>query len=233
MMIARFLIPVCLGLGALRAAELQVLTPEETAQGWRLLFNGENLEGWERYERGQKPGPGWQVKDGVLEKLPGTPGGNLITSEVFSDYELAWEWKISPKGNNGIKYLVTRSRPGAPGPEYQLLDDAAHPDGNAGEKRQTASLYDILPPATGKKLNPPGEWNHSRIIVRGNQVEHWLNGNRVLTFELASKELKAAIANSKFKNEEGFGDKIAGHIMITDHSDGCSFRNVKILPLKP
>lgn len=232
-MIARLLIPLCLSLSALHASEPNVLAEEEISEGWRLLFNGKDLDGWEIFGGKGEPGPGWEVSDGLLEKIPGKPGGNIITSEAFTDYDLSWEWRIATKGNNGIKYLVTKARPGAPGPEYQLLDDDAHPDGKAGPKRQTASLYDILPPAADKPLKPPGEWNHSRIVVRGNQVEHWLNGAKVLDYELGSEELKAAIADSKFKNEAGFGDKISGHIMITDHADACSFRNIKILPIKP
>jgi hypothetical protein len=215
----------------LLAADHNTLTPQEKKDGWRLLFNGKDLEGWRRYGSDAKPMPGWQTADGLLTKVNRVPGGDIITEEKFNDYELTWEWNIAKNGNNGIKYLVTEERRSAPGPEYQLLDDDGHPDGKVGPKRQTACLYDILPPAADKPLKPPGEWNHSRIIIKGNQVEHWLNGAKVLSYELGSPELLEAISNSKFKNAENFGKKIEGHIMITDHSDECSFRNIKIRPL--
>jgi hypothetical protein len=125
---------------------------------------------------------------------------------------------------------VVEERPKAAGPEYQLLDDTGHPDGKVGPKRQTACLYDILPPAADKPLKPVGEWNSSRIVVTGNNVEHWLNGALVLSYQLESEELKAAIAKSKFAKAEGFEKKVEGHIMITDHIDECLFRNIKILP---
>ena len=115
-----------------------------------------------------------------------------------------------------------------------MLDDVGHPDGKIGAKRQTASFYDVLPPAADKKLNKPGEWNSSRLLIQGNHVEHWLNGAKVLEYELGSDAVKAAVAQSKFKNSAGFGTKIRGHILLTDHKDECWYRNVKIreLPAK-
>ena len=215
----------------LTAAEPTSLTKEETKEGWKLLFNGKDLEGWRQYGSDQGPGPGWQVKDGVLVKVGGGNGGNIITKEKFTNYELSWEWNISRAGNNGIKYLVIEERPSALGPEYQLLDDENHPDSKHGVKRHTAALYDILPAAEDKPLNKPGEWNHSQIIVKGKDVEHWLNGKKVLEYKLGSRELEEAIAKSKFANDKGFGEKVDGHIMLTDHHDSCSFRNLKIRPL--
>ncbi len=213
------------------AAELNQLSPEEKSGGWKLLFNGKDLTGWRAYNKQAPPGSGWKVEDGILTKPTKAPGGNIITDEEFTDYELSWEWKIAEKGNNGIKYLVTEKRTGAPGPEYQMLDDKGHPDAKVGPQRQTAALYDILPPAADKKLKTPGEWNESKILIKGNHVEHWLNGGKVLEYELGSPELKAAIAASKFKTAEGFSEKIPGHIMLTDHSDEVSYRNIKIRPL--
>lgn len=207
------------------------LTEAEKAAGWKLLFNGKDLTGWQTFNAEKPPGPGWKVVDGVLTKGEKIPGGNIVTTESYTDYELIWEWKLSAKGNNGVKYLIDKDRPSAPGPEYQMLDDQGHPDSKAGTKRQTASLYDILPPAEDKKLNPPGEWNESRITVKGNHVEHWLNGAVVLTYELGSEALKTAISASKFKNAKGFGEKITGPIMLTDHSDEVSYRVIKIRPL--
>ena len=207
------------------------LTDAEKAAGWKLLFNGKDLTGWRMFNKQTPPGSGWQVIDGILTKPAKAPGGNIVTTESFTDYELVWEWKIAAKGNNGLKYLIDEKRGGAPGPEYQMLDDSGHPDAKVGPKRQTAALYDILPPAADKKLKAPGEWNESKILVKGNQVEHWLNGAKVLSYELGSEELKAAIAKSKFKSAAGFGEKVTGPIMITDHSDEVSFRTIKIHPL--
>lgn len=216
----------------LAAAEINSLTKEEKSDGWVLLFNGKDLSNWRTFNSDKPPGPGWKVEDdGTLKKVSKIPGGNIVTKEKYKDFILTWEWKISPKGNNGIKYLVEEKRPGAPGPEYQMLDDNGHPDGKKSAKRQTASLYDIKEPSENKPLKPVGEWNQSKIVVQGNQVEHWLNGERVLSYELGSEDLKAAIAKSKFKKSEGFGDKTEGNIMLTDHIDECFFRNIKIRPI--
>ncbi len=216
------------------AADLNTLTPEEKAAGWKLLFDGQSLKGWRGYKKTTPPGPGWKVEDGLLKKVAKVSGGDIITDEQFENFELAWEWRVAVAGNNGVKYFVTEQRSGAPGHEYQMLDDAAHPDGKIGPKRQTAAFYDVLPPAADKKLNPPGAWNSSRILVQGNHVEHWLNGAKVLAYDLGSDAVKAGLAASKFKNAPGFGDKIKGHLMLTDHSDETSFRNLKLreLPAK-
>jgi hypothetical protein len=204
-----------------------------TEGDWRPLFNGKDLEGWRLYGSDKPPAAGWKVVDGELVKVAGVRGGDIITKETFTDFEFSWEWKVAEKGNNGIKYLVTEARKGAPGPEYQLLDDTGHPDGKNGTKRLTASLYDILPPDTADVVKPAGEWNESRLVIRGNEVEHWLNGRKVLSYQLGSEALKTAIAASKFKNAAGFGEKIAGHIMLTDHGEGCVFRNLRIREIKP
>jgi hypothetical protein len=114
-----------------------------------------------------------------------------------------------------------------------MIDDATNPDGKKGPKRQTAALYDVLPPTPekDKMLKPAGEWNTSRIVVRGNDVEHWLNGSRVLAYEAGGAAVKEGIAASKFKNVAGFGEKISGHILLTDHRDECWFRNIRIRDL--
>lgn len=202
------------------------------ADGWKPLFNGKDLTGWRLYGKQAPPGPGWKVEDGILKKLAGVRGGDIITEEQFNDYEFSWEWRISPGGNNGVKYFVSEARPSAPGPEYQLLDDNRHPDAKGGPERKTASLYHILPPAENKPPKPVGEWNSSRIVVRENQVEHWLNGAKVLAYEPGSDIWKEGIARSKFKNAVGgYGLKTKGHIMLTDHKDECWFRNLKIREL--
>lgn len=210
------------------AAEINTLSPEEKADGWQMLFNGQDLTNWRIYGSTAKPLAGWKIEEGILKKLQGIPGGNIITKRKYNDFTLIWEWKITKNGNNGIKYLVTEERKNAPGPEFQILDDNGHPDSKKGAIRQTGALYDIFPPVADKYVKPIGEWNRSRIIVQGKHVEHWINGSRVLEYDLESTELLSAIAKSKFSRVKDFGKKIEGHIMLTDHIDECSFRNMKI-----
>jgi len=229
------LLSLCFGLAAavaLHAAEPTSLTAAQQAAGWKPLFNGKNLDGWRLYGKPTPPGEGWKVEDGLLHKLPKVRGGDIVTTNTFRDFEFSWEWRIAQAGNNGVKYLVTEQRPGAPGHEYQMIDDTGHPDGKLGAKRQTAAFYDVLPPAADKPLKPAGEWNASRILVKGNHVEHWLNGAKVVEYELGSEATKTAIAGSKFKKAAKFGEKIDGHIMLTDHQDEAWFRYMMVRELK-
>jgi len=209
------------------------LSPQEKAAGWKPLFNGQSLEGWRLYNQRAAPGPAWKVEGGILKKLANQKGGDIITEAQFDDFDLKWEWRIAPGGNSGIKYLVTEERPSAPGHEYQMLDDETNPDGKRGPRRQTASFYDVLPAASNKPLKPVGEWNSSRVLVQGNHVEHWLNGMKVLEYELGSEAVRVAVGASKFRNSAGFGTKIKGHIMLTDHEDECWFRALKVRELPP
>jgi hypothetical protein len=211
------------------ATEPNTLTDQEKADGWQLLFNGKDLDNWRVFGSEKRPDVGWKIEDGILIKQDKINGGHIITKRKYKDYTLTWEWKIFAKGNNGIKYLVDEARPIAPGPEYQMLDDHGHHDAKNGPTHQTAALYDLIGANELKKASPIGEWNTSKLVVDGNHVEHWLNGAKVVTYELGSPELKAAIQKSKFKKAKGFGDKIEGHIMLTDHYNECFYRNVKIL----
>ena len=212
-----------------RAADNE-LTPAEKSAGWTLLFDGKTLNGWRPYAG--KPAGGWEVKDGTLHAIAKVKGTELVTEKKFTDFEFSWEWKLPLAGNNGVKYFVSETRTAAPGHEYQMLDDIGHPDGKIGAHRQTASFYDVLPPAADKPLKPVGEWNASRIIVKGNHVEHWLNGKLVLAYDLGSEAVKAGLAKSKFAKQPGVGDKLTGPIMLTYHQDDCWYRNVKIRELK-
>ena len=214
---------------AAAAADLNTLTPAEQKDGWKLLFDGKSLAGWRTYKEGGKIGAGWIVADGLLKKQAKIGGGDMMTEQPISgDWELSWEWRIAKDGNNGIKYFITEARKGTLGHEYQMLDDDGHPDGKIGAHRQTASFYDVLPPAKDKPTKPIGEWNASRVVVQGNTVQHWLNGAKVLEYVLGSDAVKEAVAKSKFKKIEDFGTKVTGHILLTDHNDECWFRNVKL-----
>lgn len=204
------------------------LSAKEQRAGWKLLFDGKSLEGWRGFGKAEAPTQGWTAEDGCLKLLPKSGRGDIITIETFTNFDFRWEWKLPARANNGVKYLASEERPHTPGPEYQMIDDSLEADA----KHMTASLYDILPPAKNKPSRPMGEWNQSRILVRGNHVEHWLNGKKVLSYELGSPELKAAIAKSKFKDVKNFGEKIPGHILLTDHGDEAWYRNVKIRELK-
>jgi|SRR6266850_1832335 len=208
-------------------AKVNQLTPAEKASGWRLLFDGKTTAGWRNFKKKTFPEKGWVVDEGVLKKVASVNGGDIITTDEFNDFDFQWEWRIPPKANNGIKYFITEERSGAIGHEYQMIDESLA----TAKKDGTASFYDVLPPSDDKPLKPPGEWNHSRVLVQGNHVEHWLNGAKVLEYELGSEEVKAAVAKSKFRNVKDFGTKIKGHILLTDHHDEASFRNLKIREL--
>ncbi len=180
-----------------------------------------------------KPAPaGWVMeKDGSLHRTG--RAGDLYSAKEYGDFEFSWEWKIAPGGNSGVKYRVTAyEKKGRLGPEYQLLDDNKHADAKVGAHRQSAALYDLLPPdAAAKKLNPPGEWNTSKIVVRGTKLEHWLNGAKVVEVDTASEAWKAAHAKSKFKNVTDFAQNPKGHLLLQDHGDEIWFRNLAIREL--
>ena len=216
------------------AGEPNTLSPEEKAVGWQLLFDGKSLTGWRAYKTPKGPaeiGAGWKIEEGLLKKLAGVKGGDIITEKQFDNFELTWEWRGEPGGNNGVKYLVTEQRPGAPGHEYQMLDDFGPKWEKIPAKDKTASFYQVLPPVEDKGYKPAGEWNSSRILIQGNHVEHWLNGKKAIEYELGSDAVKAAVAESKFKKYPDFGTKIKGHIMLTDHQDEAWYRNIKLREL--
>ena len=212
------------------AGEHNQLAESEKKQGWKLLFDGKTTTGWRNFKKSTFPEKGWVVENGVLKHVHGAGGGDIMTEETFDQFELSWEWSIPKGANNGIKYFITEERGSAIGHEYQMIDDL-HGEDTKNPKHKTASFYDVLPPKDHKPLKGPGEWNHSRVLVQGSRVEHWLNGEKVLEYELGSPEVKAAIAQSKFKSVPGFGSRVKGHILLTDHKDEASFRNIKIRDL--
>jgi hypothetical protein len=201
-----------------------VLTAEEAREGWQLLFDGRTTQGWRSFRKPTFPSQGWIVEDGILKKVARVRGGDIITTAKFSEFELSWEWRIPPGANNGVKYFITEERTAAIGHEYQMIDDSRVGD----PKGTTAAFYAVLPPKPGKTRPRINDWNQSRVVVRGNHVEHWLNGDRVLEYELGSPEVMAGVAQSKFRAVAGFGTRIEGHILLTDHGDEAWFRNIKI-----
>jgi hypothetical protein len=209
------------------------LNTEEKRAGWRLLFDGTSMDQWRGYQRPDAAGLRWVVtKDGCLG-LPPADGADtrgsrdIITREQFGDFELTWEWRVSEGGNSGVKYFVTEKHQAAIGHEYQIIDDAKHPDAAKRDNRRTASFYDVLA-APDAKANPAGQFNKGRILVRGTEVEHWLNGQRVLQYTLDSEPLRRAVADSKFKDTAGFGTPQRGHILLQDHGDAVCYKNIKV-----
>jgi hypothetical protein len=228
---------------------LNTLTEQEKVAGWKLLFDGKTFKGWRGVGREGIPEGHWIIEEGTIKKIPsknvplqkdGQPleGGDIMTVESFEDFELELEWKISHGGNSGIKYNVSEEmsvsyppKYAALGFEYQVLDDERHPDAKYGENRTAAALYDLIAPQ-GKKLRPVGEFNQARIVFRGNHGEHWLNGVKVLEYDLNTPRMAELVSQSKFKDIPGFADKRRGHIVLQDHTDAVWFRNIKIRELK-
>ncbi len=240
---------------ALLQSPPNTLTPAETAAGWRLLFDGRTLAGWRGLGYDTVPTAHWVVVDGAIKKIAsgnvprvadGRPavGGDLETRDSFTDFELSFEWQVTPGANSGVKYNVSESMSiaqggagtqGGPthsalGFEYQILDDDRHEDGKLPTHR-SAALYDLIAPNDKKQLHPVGEWNRSRIVFRGNHGEHWLNGAKVVEFELGSARMDSLLAASKYKTILGFGEKRRGHIVLQDHGDEVYFRSIKVRPL--
>lgn len=208
------------------------LTPAEKKAGWTLLFDGTSLDGWRGYKRPDATGTRWKVENGTLT-LPANDGKDtrgardIISTATFDRFELTFDFKVAPGANSGVKYYILEDLDSAIGHEYQIIDDERHADAKIGLERQTASFYDVLEPKD-RKLKPAGEWNTGRVVAMGPTVEHYLNGGRVLSYELDSPALKKAIADSKFKDVARFGKLHKGHILIQDHGDQVWYRNVKI-----
>ena len=216
---------LCIGMAQ---AQLPKLSNKEIKQGWTLLFDGKTSNGWKSY-RTDRPFPesGWVIEKGVLSIQPSSRAGDIVTIEEFSDFELSLEFRISKGANSGIKYFIL---PGTNlGCEFQILDDENHPDAKEGKNgnRLQGSLYDMIPPQ-GKKDKPVEKWNHARIISKGNHVEHWLNGKKIVEFERGSDTWKKLVAESKYVSNPGWGTPVKSPILLQDHNDLVSFRNIKI-----
>src|SRR5215510_1719232 len=220
------------------ATPANTLTTAEKAAGWKLLFDGKTTNGWRGFRWEKFPEEGWAIEDGAIKHVAGNGeqsqnGGDIITVEQYDNFELQLEWRISPGGNSGINYLIAeemvKSGYSGLGFEMQVLDDDRHPDAKMGKNgnRTAGALYDLIAPKN-KVLHPVGEWNQVRLIVQGNHVEHWLNGAKVVEYELGSPQLKALIAESKYTNIQGFVEVRKGHILLQDHGNEVCFRNIKL-----
>ena len=213
------------------------LSDREKEDGWMLLFDGQTTAGWRGALKDTMPGKGWVVTDGVLEILSkdeGGGGGDIISEEKFSNFELVFDFNLSKGANSGVKYYVTENEydKGALGLEYQILDDANHPDAKMGNNgnRTLSSLYDLMP-AKGKRFNGIEQWNTGRIVAKNNHIEHWLNNIKVLEYERGGADYQQAVAESKFSKMKRFGEAQEGHILLQDHNDKVSFRSIKIRKL--
>lgn len=217
------------------------LSEAEKKAGWKLLFDGKTLNGWRGFHSDKVPAV-WVIEDGCIKmdkdkREALQKGGDIITLDQYENFELSLEWKISKGGNSGIKYLVSETLPkkgSAISFEMQIIDDKNHPDAKAGVagNRRAGSLYDLIPASNRKKLKPVGEFNQVRLIVKGNHIEHWLNGIKVVEFERESDALKLSIAKSKFCDQPAFGTFAKGHLLLQEHKDTVWFRNIKIRELK-
>ncbi len=229
------------------ASANNTLTDAEKAAGWKLLWDGATPTGWRSAKAPGFPTKGWEIKDGILTVLANTGkesagGGDIITEATYSEFELSVDFRLTEGANSGIKYFVqpaldpitgsgAKASVGSGiGLEFQILDDARHPDAKLGTNgnRTLGSLYDLMTADPAKKPNPIGQWNTARILVSGPKVEHWLNGQKILAYDRSTPAFQQAVAASKYKNIPGFGAWAAGHILLQEHGDRVSYRNVKI-----
>jgi len=211
------------------AASVNTLTPAEQSGGWRLLFDGATTNGWHGYKSQSMPN-GWRAENGTLTKDGSV--GDILTNDQVANFELALDWKIATGGNAGIFYRGTEEYDHIywSAPEYQLLDDANAPDGKS-RLTSAGAAYALYPPPAGI-VKPANEWNSTRIVVNGAHVEHWLNGQKVVQYELWSPDWEAKVKASKFKDWPNYGRAKSGYIAIQgDHNGVLALRNIKIRTL--
>lgn len=211
------------------------LTDQQKAEGWRLLFDGVSTTGWQIF-KGQENNT-WEVADGTLhckavdENIAGVGDkrSDIMTTEEFENFELQFDWKISAQANSGIMFRVTEEfeQPYFTGPEYQIVDDNNYPGGKLTDLQMTGACYDMYA-GTNRTVNPVGEWNTSKIIANGNHIEHWLNGSKVLEYEIDSPDWAKRRDASKWKDVKGYGVPKKGHIDLQDHGNEVWFRNIMI-----
>lgn len=234
-------IAACLGavllVGCARAQErppegeaaMNTLTETERADGWELLFDGTSMEGWRGYGRDHLPA-GWDARDGALTRVG--PGGDIVTDRVFEDFELSLEWRVEVGGNSGVFYRAAEGEEWIfqSAPEMQVLDDDGHVDG--GDPLTSAGSNFGLHPAPRGVVRPVGEWNHSRVRVEGDHVEHWLNETRIVEYVLGDADWETRVAASKFAQWPAYGRAARGHIGLQDHGDPVWYRNIKVREIR-
>lgn len=219
------------------------LTEQEKQEGWKLLFDGETTQGWRKVYEDTFPENGWDIKEGMLTVLEsdgrqGGGGGSIITEKKYSNFELRLDFKLAKGANSGIKYFVVEDpayfKDSSDGPsgsgiglEYQIIDDENWPD-ELHEDQTVGALYVLIPAAKDKKVNPVGTWNHVRLLSKGDHVEHWLNGMKVLEYQRGGDAFQALVDKSKYKKYKNFGLASKGHILLQDHGTRVSYRNIKI-----
>jgi len=215
----------CILLGSILCV---VLASPAGATDWTVLFDGKPTDKLRGYKQTGFPTNSWVITDGALKSIPGH-GVDLVTVDMFENFELEFEWKVSPGGNSGVMYHVAEiaNAPYETGPEYQLLDDDKHPDGR-NPKTSAGSLYALIQPSGDKKLQPVGQYNQSRIVFKSGHVEHWLNGAKVVEYEWGSPEVKQLVVKSKFRNMPGFMTQKTGHIDFQAHGQEVWLRNIRV-----
>jgi hypothetical protein len=233
---------------------LNTLTAQEKADGWTLLWDGQTTDGWRSIKSDAFPKEGWTMDNGILTVDSGLnkgeaesmSAGDIVTRKNYANFELTADFKCSYGCNSGIKIFAQPElspidkvtgkptvRGSGIGLEFQILDDAHHPDAKLGHDgdRRLGSLYDLIPAPKDKVVMPMGEWNHARILSQGKHVEFWLNGKKTVEFERRSDDFRARVAASKFKNIPNFGEWADGPILLQEHGSEVSFRNIKIREL--
>lgn len=206
----------------------------EKKEGYTLLFDGKTMDGWRTYQNVKNDS--WSVENGTLYCKGGASNygkinADLITTKQYENFDLSVDWKISPQGNSGILYMVTEAYPTSylSGPEYQIIDDKNFPE-KLEEWQHTAANY-AMDPAPAAVPNEVGQWNHTRIVVNNGHVEHWLNGKKVVDYQLWTDEWKKKKMNGKWKDAGGYGMSKKGYIALQDHGSECWFKNIQIKTL--
>ncbi len=217
-----------------KIAGQNALSKEEKEHGYKLLFDGKDMNGWRTYQN--KSAASWSVDSGTLhckgsDANYGSITADLMTKDQYKNFDFSADYKISPKGNSGILYLVTEDSVSSylSGPEYQIIDDINFPE-KLEAWQHTAANY-AMNPAPNAKPNPAGEWNHARIVKNGNRIEHWLNGSKVVEYELHSDEWNKNKMAEKFKDDAAYGAAEKGYITFQNHGSEAWFKNIKIKEL--